>query len=286
MNEKPKVERPVGMPEAEAVDLGSLVAYQEGAIVSRTLAKRSGGTVTLFAFEAGQALSEHTTPFDAIVQVLDGGAHQWLGGPIAYRFASGGTLAGAGAYQRVPGAAPGSLAPAGLALPAPACACAAPANRIAGGHALRPGDIAGPAAFLGVKRHGLRVRGEFDRLEWELPRSDRHAGRYRQCRREPRVIERRPARPFGRIDEDELRALSGDAAVRESLIRKPCGSDGPANDKRRHARCEKLLGPSVVGGSDCRRRVSRAVLRNNSDHGTDADQENQKRPNRQSSGAG
>jgi len=47
-----------------------------------------------------------------ILQVLDGGAHQWLGGPIAYRFASGGTLAGAGAYQRVPGAAPGSLAPA------------------------------------------------------------------------------------------------------------------------------------------------------------------------------
>jgi len=80
MNEKPKVERPVGMPEAEAVDLGSLVAYQEGAIVSRTLAKRSGGTVTLFAFEAGQALSEHTTPFDAIVQVLDGDVELTIGG--------------------------------------------------------------------------------------------------------------------------------------------------------------------------------------------------------------
>jgi len=80
MNEKQKVERLVGMPEAEVVDLGSLVAYQEGAIVSRTLAKRSGGTVTLFAFEAGQALSEHTAPFDAIVQVLDGDAELTIGG--------------------------------------------------------------------------------------------------------------------------------------------------------------------------------------------------------------
>ena len=80
MNEKQKVERPVGMPAAEAVDLGSLVAYQEGTIVSRTLAKRNGGTVTLFAFEAGQALSEHTTPFDAIVQVLDGDAELTIGG--------------------------------------------------------------------------------------------------------------------------------------------------------------------------------------------------------------
>jgi quercetin dioxygenase-like cupin family protein len=48
--------------------------------VSRTLAKRTGGTVTLFAFDAGQALSEHTVPFDAIVQVLDGDAELTVGG--------------------------------------------------------------------------------------------------------------------------------------------------------------------------------------------------------------
>jgi quercetin dioxygenase-like cupin family protein len=69
-----------GLPAAEPVDLATLVAYQEGAIVSRTLAKRNGGTVTLFAFDQGQALSEHTAPFDAIVQVLDGEAELVIGG--------------------------------------------------------------------------------------------------------------------------------------------------------------------------------------------------------------
>lgn len=50
----------------------TLVEYQPDAIVSRTLLKRSGGTVTVFAFDAGQALSEHTAPFDAVAHVLDG----------------------------------------------------------------------------------------------------------------------------------------------------------------------------------------------------------------------
>jgi quercetin dioxygenase-like cupin family protein len=54
------------------VDLGGLVNYQEGAVVSRALVSRSTGTVTLFAFDKGQQLSEHTSPFDALVQVLDG----------------------------------------------------------------------------------------------------------------------------------------------------------------------------------------------------------------------
>lgn len=48
--------------------------YQEGAVVSRTLLKRGGGTVTLFAFDQGQSLSEHTTPLDAIAHVLEGEA--------------------------------------------------------------------------------------------------------------------------------------------------------------------------------------------------------------------
>jgi quercetin dioxygenase-like cupin family protein len=51
-----------------------LVAYQDGAIVSRIVLKREAGNVTLFAFDAGQELSEHTTPHDALVQVVEGEA--------------------------------------------------------------------------------------------------------------------------------------------------------------------------------------------------------------------
>ncbi|MFA6003890.1 MAG: cupin domain-containing protein [Elusimicrobiota bacterium] len=50
------------------------VAYQAGAVVSRTLIQRPTGTVTLFAFDQGQGLSEHTAPFDALVMVLEGAA--------------------------------------------------------------------------------------------------------------------------------------------------------------------------------------------------------------------
>lgn len=49
-----------------------LVGYQDGAVVSKTLIDKKTGTVTLFAFGDGQGLSEHTAPFDALVQVLDG----------------------------------------------------------------------------------------------------------------------------------------------------------------------------------------------------------------------
>jgi quercetin dioxygenase-like cupin family protein len=57
-----------------------LVAYQSGSVVSRTLVKKPTGTVTLFAFDAGQALSEHTTPFDALVHILDGQAEITISG--------------------------------------------------------------------------------------------------------------------------------------------------------------------------------------------------------------
>ncbi len=60
------------MQRGEVVDLIGLAGYQEGAVVSRTLVERRAGTVTLFAFDAGQALSEHTAPFDAWVYVLEG----------------------------------------------------------------------------------------------------------------------------------------------------------------------------------------------------------------------
>lgn len=65
---------------ARAIALGDLVTYAQGSIVSRTLARSSAGSVSLFAFDAGQQLSEHTSPFDALVQVLDGSAELLIGG--------------------------------------------------------------------------------------------------------------------------------------------------------------------------------------------------------------
>jgi quercetin dioxygenase-like cupin family protein len=49
-----------------------LVAYQQGAVVSRTLVFKKAGTITLFSFDAGEGLSEHTAPFDAIATILEG----------------------------------------------------------------------------------------------------------------------------------------------------------------------------------------------------------------------
>lgn len=53
-------------------DPAGLIAYQDGAVVSRTIVFQKSGTITLFAFDAGECLSEHTAPFDAVVLVLDG----------------------------------------------------------------------------------------------------------------------------------------------------------------------------------------------------------------------
>ena len=55
-------------------DLSTLVEYQEGSVVSRTLVDKQTGTVTMFAFEKEQGLSEHTTPYDTLVYVVDGKA--------------------------------------------------------------------------------------------------------------------------------------------------------------------------------------------------------------------
>jgi quercetin dioxygenase-like cupin family protein len=62
------------------MEMAGLVDYQDGAVVSRTLLKKPTGTVTLFAFDRGQELSEHTAPFDALVCVLDGEAEVSLSG--------------------------------------------------------------------------------------------------------------------------------------------------------------------------------------------------------------
>ncbi len=67
---------------SQVLDLFDLAAYQEGAIVSRQLVKAGAGNVTLFAFDAGQALSEHTAPFDALVHLLDGEAEVRLSGQV------------------------------------------------------------------------------------------------------------------------------------------------------------------------------------------------------------
>lgn len=65
---------------ARVVKMADLVAYQDGSVVSRTIAKKESGTVTVFAFDEGQGLSEHTAPFDALVHVLDGAAEITISG--------------------------------------------------------------------------------------------------------------------------------------------------------------------------------------------------------------
>ena len=65
---------------AEVKQLADLLQYQDGSIVSRVLLKNKGGTVTLFAFDTGEGLSEHTAPFDALVFVTDGEAEVQIAG--------------------------------------------------------------------------------------------------------------------------------------------------------------------------------------------------------------
>jgi quercetin dioxygenase-like cupin family protein len=69
-------------PKAQVLRLDDLVSYQEGSIVSRQITKAEAGNVTLFAFDAGQELSEHKAPFDALVQVLDGEAEIRISGQL------------------------------------------------------------------------------------------------------------------------------------------------------------------------------------------------------------
>ena len=62
------------------INLASTVAYADDAIVSKTLLDKKAGTLTLFAFDAGQGLSEHTSPYDATVLVVEGDAVLMIGG--------------------------------------------------------------------------------------------------------------------------------------------------------------------------------------------------------------
>lgn len=71
---------PGTIPPAEALALAALITPTQHGIASRVLAKNGGGTVTLFAFDAGESLSEHTAPFDALVLVLEGALTLTIGG--------------------------------------------------------------------------------------------------------------------------------------------------------------------------------------------------------------
>lgn len=77
MKAEPKAK---GLPPAKAARVAELVNYQEGAIVSRELVKKPTGNVTIFAFDEGQGLSEHTAPFDALVEVVEGEAEIQISG--------------------------------------------------------------------------------------------------------------------------------------------------------------------------------------------------------------
>jgi quercetin dioxygenase-like cupin family protein len=67
-------------PKGQAVALSRTVDYQTGSIVSRTVIDKKSGTVTLFAFDEGQGLSEHTAPFDALVYIIEGEARITISG--------------------------------------------------------------------------------------------------------------------------------------------------------------------------------------------------------------
>lgn len=69
-----------GIPAAESLLLHALITPTEQGIASRILAKTSGGNLTLFAFDAGQGLTEHTSPFEALVMTLEGTLTLTIGG--------------------------------------------------------------------------------------------------------------------------------------------------------------------------------------------------------------
>lgn len=70
------------MEDANKQKLSDLIGYQNGSVVSRTLIDKKAGTVTLFSFDRGQGLSEHTAPFDAMVYLVDGEAEVTIAGKI------------------------------------------------------------------------------------------------------------------------------------------------------------------------------------------------------------
>jgi quercetin dioxygenase-like cupin family protein len=74
--------------KGRAIKTAELTAYQEGTVISRTLIDKKIGTVTVFAFDEGQGLSEHTVPYDAFIQIIDGTAEVTIDG-TPHRVGSG-----------------------------------------------------------------------------------------------------------------------------------------------------------------------------------------------------
>lgn len=68
--------------KAESIILQEAVEYQKDAVVSKTILKKETGNISLFAFDKGQGLSEHTAPFDALVQIIDGEADVTISGDV------------------------------------------------------------------------------------------------------------------------------------------------------------------------------------------------------------
>lgn len=68
------------MAPAQRVELASLVSYQQGSVISRTLMNSRAGTVTLFAFDEGDGLGEHSAPYDALLHVIEGEAEVTIAG--------------------------------------------------------------------------------------------------------------------------------------------------------------------------------------------------------------
>jgi quercetin dioxygenase-like cupin family protein len=66
--------------EPQVANLAEMIDYQKGAVVSREIIGKKTGTITLFAFDEGQGLSEHTAPFDAVVYLVDGEAEITISG--------------------------------------------------------------------------------------------------------------------------------------------------------------------------------------------------------------
>jgi quercetin dioxygenase-like cupin family protein len=90
-----------GLPPGEALAIESLITPTPQGIASRILGKAAGGNMTLFAFDEGQGLTEHSSPFDAFVQVLDGALTLTIGGATV--------RATAGTIVRMPAGVPHAL---------------------------------------------------------------------------------------------------------------------------------------------------------------------------------
>lgn len=75
----------------QVVNLGTALAFQDKSVISRVLLKNSGGTITLFAFDAGEGLSEHKAPFEAFVEVVEGDAVITIDG-VRYELSAGDSI--------------------------------------------------------------------------------------------------------------------------------------------------------------------------------------------------